>query len=275
MQSIRFRSHRSGAFVPIGRRFAVGALLGAAAAAISAPTWAQEFSYNGDTGPGYWSELDPAWETCGGLGADARQSPIDLRDAVADRRLRWLRLRTYPTTIDIFNNGHTIEQSYEDTGSTIVFDGRQYYLQQFHFHTLSEHTVRGSHSIMEMHGVFQNGSEYVVVAQLFKEGRRAHAFLQTLIDAGLPARDGDSTQTGDPIDFRSGLTHTGHYYTYAGSLTTPPCSETVTWVVLARPAPMSADQYQAFRGILGNNFRPLQSTNDRQVRRSVPIAVAH
>lgn len=234
------------------------------------PVEAQEFSYNGDTGPGFWSELDPAWGTCSGDSYDARQSPIDIAWAWPDRRLRPLNLALYDTTIDIFNNGHTIEQSYEGTGSNISFRGRTYDLQQFHFHTLSEHTIRGSHGVMEMHGVFQDASDYVVVGVLFELGKHENAFIQTLIDAGLPVKNGDATQSGTPINFQAGLTNTRHYYSYSGSLTTPPCSETVDWVVLAQRAKMSPDQYSAFRDILGNNFRPLQATNGRVVRSSVP-----
>ena len=124
---------------------------GAAFTLLAADVDAQEFQYTGDDGPAHWSELNPAWEACAGAEESARQSPIDIGRADFDSRLTRLNLRTFPTTIDMFNNGHTIEQHYEETGSSISFDGVEYELQQFHFHTLSEHTVRNQHDVMKMH----------------------------------------------------------------------------------------------------------------------------
>ncbi len=203
-----------------------------------------EFSYNGDNGPGFWSELDPAWAACAG-GPAARQSPIDVGRARVDSTLKPLELQTFPTTVDIFNNGHTIEQHYEDTGSVITFAGRTYDLQQFHFHTVSEHAVDGQQGAMELHAVFKEaGGSNLVVGMFFQVGHTGNAFLQTLIDAGLPKKDGDETTTGQSIDLAAALTNTSSYYTYGGSLTTPPCTEGVTWVVLKMPAELSQSEYR-------------------------------
>jgi carbonic anhydrase len=242
-----------------------------AACALAGRTEAQEFQYSGDDGPAHWSALDPAWEACAGPEPTARQSPIDVKKAVFDWRLKRLDLQTFPTTIDIFNNGHTIEQHYEDTGSRIFFDGVEYELQQFHFHTLSEHTVQSEHGVMEMHAVFSSGDLNLVVGVLFEIGWYVNPFIQKLIDAGLPVKNGDTTETEELIDVARGLTDTSAYYTYPGSLTTPPCSETVTWVLLAKPNRLSQAQFGAFRDILGNNFRPLQALNGRSVRSSKPF----
>ena len=228
---------------------------------------AQEFSYNGDNGPAYWSELSDEWGACSGANEDAAQSPINIMWAKYDKGLKKLDLETYPTGIDIFNNGHTIEQHYEDTGSRIYFEGVEYELKQFHFHTLSEHTIFGQHALMEMHSVFSEaGGTNLVLSQLFEPGHRKNRFIQKLIDAGLPAKDGDVTATEEQIDVGDAFESTKSYFTYSGSLTTPPCSETVTWVILKKPARISMDQYEAFRRILGNDFRPIQDTNGRVVR---------
>ena len=227
-----------------------------------------DFSYNGDTGPAYWYELNPEWEECAGTAPDARQSPIDIAEVETDRRLRPLHLEILPTTIDIFNNGHTIEQHYEDTGSRIIFEGRVYELLQFHFHTLSEHAIGGELGDMELHAVFlePGGGAYLVVGQLFEVSEKSNPFIQELIDAGLPPKNGDTTVTDDVINVADVFTSTSSYYTYHGSLTTPPCSEIVTWIVLQKPAEITEDQFQVFRRILGNDFRPLQDLNDRVVR---------
>lgn len=228
---------------------------------------AAEFSYNGDEGPAYWSDLDPAWSTCAGTAEDALQSPIDIGRAKIDRSLKPLDLQTFATTIDLSNNGHNIEQSYEDTGSSIYSDGSVYELKQFHFHTFSEHTVNDKRGKMEMHAVFSEpaSGDNLVVGQLFEIGKKENRFIQTLIDAGLPEKNGDTTQTNDLIDLADGLTNTSSYYTYDGSLTTPACTENVTWVVLKKQSKLTHEQWDSFRGILGNNFRPLQKLNDRTI----------
>ena len=228
---------------------------------------AAEFSYNGDTGPAYWWELDSAWDACAGAAEDARQSPIDVDNVKVDPGLQPLALQTYPTTIDIFNNGHTIEQHYENTGSSISFNGIEYELKQFHFHTFSEHTVKGERGKMEMHAVYTEpvSGDNLVIGELFQIGNKENQFIQQLIDAGLPAKNGDETQTNDTINLSDGLVNTHSYYTYAGSLTTPACTENVTWIVLKNPAMLTHEQWDEFRTILGNNFRPLQDRNDRTI----------
>jgi len=231
---------------------------------------AQEFQYTGDDGPAHWAELNPGWDACAGDAQTARQSPIDIQKVTFDRDLKRLKLETFPTTIDMFNNGHTIEQHYEDGVSRIYFDGICYDLKQFHFHTLSEHTVQSQHGVMEMHAVFGAGNRNLVVGVLFEIGYYVNPFIQKLIDAGLPETSTDTTETEDPINVADAWTDTSAYYTYAGSLTTPPCSETVTWVVLSKANRLSQRQFEAFRNILGNNFRPLQALNGRTVRSSKP-----
>jgi carbonic anhydrase len=119
---------------------------------------------------------------------------------------------------------------------------------------------------MEMHAVFaEEGGTNLVLGQLFGPAQGNNTFIQTLIDAGLPEKEGDETMTGDLIDVGDAFKNTGSYYTYSGSLTTPPCSEVVTWVLLKDWAGLSQEQYQAFRHVLGNNFRPVQDLKGRQI----------
>jgi carbonic anhydrase len=230
---------------------------------------ADEFSYSGDRGPGFWSET-PGWEACGrSTEPGARQTPIDIRDTIADPRLRRLDLHILATQISLLNNGHTIEQEYEN-GSELVLSGSVYELQQFHFHTLSEHAVHGHRGVMEQHAVFKNLTDntMAVVGVIYEIGRSSR-FLDRLIDAGLPRKSGDETHASRSIDLADGLTDTAAYYSYAGSLTTPPCSETVRWFVLKQAATLSKAQFKAFNRILGNNFRPLQERNGRIIRSTV------
>jgi carbonic anhydrase len=227
-----------------------------------------EFSYSGDSGPGFWSELSSDWGACAGTASNARQSPVAIDHARFDRHLRPLALQSFPTTVDIFNNGHTIEQNYEGTRSSILFEGRHFELQQFHFHSLSEHAVRGERGAMELHAVFAEpaSADKLVVGVIFEIGKTPNPFVQVLIDAGLPRKNGDTTVTATPINLADVLPDTSSYFTYAGSLTTPPCTENVTWIVLANTAKVSQPQFQSFQRILGDDFRPLQKLNGRVVR---------
>jgi carbonic anhydrase len=232
----------------------------------AAATRADDIAYSGDHGPGFWKET-PGWETCGRTTEPgARQTPVDIRDATPDRHLKKLDLHLLEAEVALINNGHTIEQEYEN-GSALVINGAPYELQQFHFHALSEHEVNGHRGAMELHAVFKNLSNgtIAVVGVLYDLGKSSR-FLDRLIEAGLPAKSGDESHSHNVINLADGLTDTGAYYTYAGSLTTPPCSETVTWFVLKHPATMSMAQFKAFDQILGNNFRPLQERNGRVIR---------
>ena len=227
---------------------------------------AADFGYSGDAGPGFWAHLDPAWQACAGAGG--RQSPIDLSQVVIDPGLTPLQLKVEKTPIALINNGHVIEEEYEP-GSTLQFEGVVYHLAQFHFHTLSEHTVRGRYGAMELHAVFQDNpvqpTKIAVVGMRYTIGR-ANPFLATLLAHGLPEMAGDRIDAANDINLADGLTDSASYYTYPGSLTTPPCSENVMWIVLKTLAEMSSQQFEAFRHILGNDFRPLQERNGRVVR---------
>lgn len=248
------------------KSLAVAAVFSAAGMLSQANAASVPFLYTGDNGPGYWGQLTPAWSAC--AASSTQQSPINIDDATKDGSLEKLELSTYPTTIHLINTGHNIEQEYEDTGTSIYFAGLDYELLQFHFHTLSEHAVDDKRGAMEMHAVFQEpaSGKLLVIGTLYKVSDKANPFIQTMIDAGLPAKKGDTVTSKTTIDVREGMTSLKSYYTYAGSLTTPPCSEIVTWVVQKKQAKMSATQWQAFRDIVGNNFRPLQKINGRVIR---------
>jgi carbonic anhydrase len=233
-------------------------------------TTVPEITYSGDNGPGFWGQT-PGWEACAGTARGSRQSPIDIDQIVLDRHLGPLQLQLNDTPLALTNNGHSIEQEYE-AGSSLTLNNIAYGLSQFHFHTLSEHTVAGQHAVMELHAVFAdpNSDNKAVIGQLFVVGR-ANRFIAELLRHGLPAKNGDDVNVPSQlINVADGLTSTSQYYTYAGSLTTPPCTESVTWFVLQEYAQLSNDQFEAFRHILGNDFRPLQKRNGRAIRSTLP-----
>lgn len=224
---------------------------------------AAEFAYNGDTGPGFWAELDAAWLACGDASG---QSPIAINATRPGTGLVALQpiVDLAETPISLINNGHTLENEYEP-GSSITLDGVLYGLTQFHFHTLSEHSIGDERGAMEMHAVFKDdvSGNIVVIGQLFRLGAE-NAFLAQ-IDSDLPAKAGESFESEESINVADGFADLRKYFTYQGSLTTPPCSPIVTWIVLENWATMSAAQFERFNDILGNNFRPQQPLAGRTV----------
>jgi carbonic anhydrase len=240
----------------------IGILVAGIACGTSVPAQehdAPHFSYSGDTGPGFWPEMSP------GCAPSARQSPIDIDRAVTDPKLGPLDLKTTEATFRVSNTGYTVADSPAAEGGTLTVDGQSFVLAQFHFHTLSEHTVNGRQGMMELHAVFQNSPKNLAVIGLLYKIGRADPFLQRLLDAGLPPKTNSAPVTVRGVDMKQAFTSVASYYTYPGSLTTPPCSETVTWFVLKQWGEMSQQQYEAFRHILGNDFRPIQKTAGRSV----------
>ena len=232
------------------------------------PSTAQEeFTYNGDTGPGFWSDLEEDFSACA-PSPTGLQSPIDIDAVIEDSRLDPLNLLLSEMPFTLINNGHTIMAT-PKFGGTLRLDGDTYTLSQFHFHTLSEHTVKGKRGVMELHAVFiDSHNNYAVIGMLYKIGKQ-NQFLGNLIAAGLPKLTTSAPVTVNKLDLDKAFTDTNRYYTYPGSLTTPPCTESVKWIVLKEWAELSSEQFEAFRTILGDDFRPLQERNKRVVRATV------
>jgi carbonic anhydrase len=227
------------------------------------------FEYSGDLGPAFWGTLSPDWSACSGLGG--RQTPIDIspsRNLPSLPTLTRLQLHLRPTNIELVNTGHTLELEYEP-GSTLTFNGVVYDLLQFHFHTLSEHTIDGERYPMEQHAVFRDvrTGNLAVLGMFYKIGA-ASAFLGNFTE--LPLRKGQRVASERTINLLDSLTPTDSYFAYSGSLTTPPCSEIVTWLVLETPAEMSQAQFENAWRIMGNNFRPTQRRSPSLVVFSTP-----
>ncbi|MCG8352562.1 MAG: carbonic anhydrase family protein, partial [Chloroflexales bacterium] len=191
-----------------------------------------EWTYSGNHGPAYWAELGYAECTA------AHESPVNLATA-QHAELPEIRFDYYPSELELINNGHTIQATYlSDPASTITVGDEVYTLQQFHFHTQSEHTLDGQHAPLEIHFVHQNeAGAYAVVAVLVQFSAGGQAPLAALWDT-LPAAE-DVAQRYPEVTINAAdllpaprpvANVAAHrpYYTYAGSLTTPPCSTGVT-----------------------------------------------
>ncbi len=232
----------------------------------SATAAAGDFAYTGDDGPAFWAQSAHA-PACAGS-PTGRQSPIDISGAVVDERLAPLDLNLNEISYVLSNPGYTVNVAPQAT-QTLIVNGEPYRLLQFHFHTLSEHTVKGKPGVMELHAVFQDedSKKLAVVGLIYKIGR-SNPFLQKVLVHGLPQKSTSPPIHVGSIDLAQAFPDTAHYYTYAGSLTTPRCDEIVQWIVLEDWAELSPEQFQMFRNVLGNDFRPLQQRNGRVIRKT-------
>jgi carbonic anhydrase len=217
-------------------------------------TGAQSFTYFGDSGPAHWGELSSSWATCS---AGTAQSPVDFGAlALAATKHRELTLHYGETRGTIFNNGQTVEVETEGENDLEV-DGQIYRLVQFHFHNPSEHRFAGRGADMELHLVHRSTTgALAVVGVLLNRGGSTGA-LSVVFDH-LPRVVGEEevlAQAFDPLAF---LPSSPAHYRYAGSLTTPPCSEGVRWMVLATPVTVSDEHMARFAAQVSFNARPVQ-----------------
>lgn len=215
------------------------------------------WTYEGAEGPDHWGEIDPAYATCG---TGKSQSPIDIHSANT-QDLANIAFHYQPSELRILNNGHTVQANY-DAGSYIEVDGQRYDIAQFHYHAPSEHSVDGQLFAAELHIVHKNADgQLAVVGILLEEGADNPAY-QPFI-SNLPDHESEEADKGVKIDAAALLPTNQTTYRYSGSLTTPPCSEGVSWLVITAPVQLSADQIAALDNIFEDNNRPVQPLNDR------------
>lgn len=251
-----------GRIIPVSFAFALLALTLAGAPA--AASGVCPFSYEGATGPEHWWELcAPQNLTCE---AGTRQSPIDL-PAAPEGDLPHLVLNYHPIPLKVENTGNTIEVKVAP-GSFLRLGRERYELAQFHFHTPSEHRLQGQAYPMELHFVHKNAlGELAVVGVFLREGA-ANPVIQEIWDHIPGEAEPESAhdeEIGEEIDPEDLLPADRGYYRYAGSLTTPPCTEGVRWHVLHTPVDVSAAQIEEFQALFPLNARPLQPLHDRPV----------
>ena len=219
-----------------------------------------EFEYEGDLGPAYWGDLCLDSE-CNGNS----QSPINITGATDDAALTDIPQTYVATATHIVNKGHTIQFNF-DGGSSIVVNGETYDLLQFHTHTHSEHEVNGAHAPMEMHFVHKNAStgKLAVIGVLVEEGAE-NAVLEHIAH-DLPETKDATHESADTFSATDFMPADKSYFTYAGSLTTPPCSEIVTWIVMEHPIEASLDQIEHFEHLEHENARPVQALDGRTIK---------
>ncbi|MCA1978296.1 MAG: carbonic anhydrase family protein [Thiobacillus sp.] len=230
---------------------------------LSLAAWAEtpHWAYEGAHGAAHWAEIDKSYSECK-LGH--AQSPIDIRTAKVDKNAPALEFAYQPKPLALVNNGHTVQVNEAGAG-TLTIGGHVYQLAQFHFHTPSEERIKGKPYDLVAHFVHKDeAGKLAVVAVLFKVGKENTALKPVLDNMPIAAGPehsvaGVSVNPADLLPARLG------YYHFMGSLTTPPCSEGVSWYVLTTPVELSRAQLAEFRTLYQHNARPVQPLNGREV----------
>lgn len=220
------------------------------------PHW----EYEGHAGPEHWGELDPAYAACA---QGKNQSPIDLTGFI-EAELAPLGLSYTTQTAEILNNGHTVQANFAP-GSKLTVDGREFELKQVHFHAPSENQIQSKSYAMEAHLVHADANGALAVVAVMIEPGAENAALKALWE-NMPEKEGDKNPIKQGITGEALLPKSRDYYRFNGSLTTPPCSEGVRWLVMKNPITASQEQIDRFTKVMGHpNNRPLNPTNARPV----------
>ncbi len=217
------------------------------------------WGYQGNTGPSNWAKISPKYSAC--LGKN--QSPVNLTGFV-ETDLKPLAFHYNAGGKEIINNGHTIQVNYQK-GSSFVLDGTQFNLLQFHFHTPSENNINDKSYPLEAHLVHSDSKgNLAVVAVMFTEGAENTELAKAW--SKMPKHTGDKHAFASLLNVNSLLPRNKDYYRFNGSLTTPPCSEGVRWVVMKKAMTVSKAQIEEFAHVLHHpNNRPIQATNARLI----------
>jgi carbonic anhydrase len=241
--------------------FLMGAVVTVQSASVSAGSETHHWSYAGANGPSHWAALDHGYAAC----ASKSQSPVEIasRDAQSGQ-LPPLVFRYRPTSLRTVDNGHTI-QATVDPGSWLTVSGKSYELIQFHFHRPSEEVIDGKRFPMDAHLVHRDAQGHLAVVAIPLTLGSANALIETLWRNLPPEKGKTKINIAAKLNVSELLPPTLGYFAYTGSLTTPPCSEGVRWLILKKPMAISDRQVRIFAARYRNNARPVQPRNERVI----------
>ena len=247
---------------PDGKRPALRkpATTGAAPAATAAHP--ADWGYVGNGGPQIWGQMKPEFSKCS---TGTRQSPIDIQDGIKVE-LDPVRFDYRPSGFRVIDTGHTVQVNVA-AGNSIEVLGRRYELQQFHFHRPSEERVDGKQFEMVVHLVHKDLEGRLAVVAVLLDRGAAQGVVQDVWN-NLPLEKGEEVAARSTLNIDDLLPPQRQYFTYMGSLTTPPCSEGVLWMVMKQPVPVSPEQIGIFARLYPMNARPIQSASGRLIKES-------
>lgn len=225
---------------------------------------ATQWGYSGDIAPEHWGEISTTYERCQ---KGMNQSPIDIqRTATSKPGLPALSIQYTNGPTRFLSINHTLQATMNSyTSGTLDIDNQLYYLKHFDFHAPSEHTIDGKRYAMEIQLTHKNQEGDIAILAVMFDVDEPNQAIQNLW-ASFPTMAGNSMPILSPVNINLLLPDSKTYWRYSGSLTIPPCSEKVTWMVLKTPMTLSAEQLEKFQYFVGYaNNRPLQQLNGRQV----------
>jgi carbonic anhydrase len=239
--------------------------LAAAAAAekARAPKNGTHWTYDGEFGPANWANINTAWAKCA---TGNRQSPIDLRDGIKVD-LEQITFDYHPSSFNEIDNGHTIQVNVAG-GNFLTVGNTTYELQQFHFHRPSEERINGKGTEMVVHLVHKSYDGKTAVLAVLLERGAANPMIQTVWN-NLPLEKMTTVSPSIVLNVNDILPQRRDYFTYMGSLTEPPCTEDVLWLVMKQPMTASPQQMALFSRLYPLNARPVQPSNGRMIKESM------
>ncbi len=218
------------------------------------------WGYTGEGAPEHWGALDPTYALCA---AGANQSPIDLTGLI-ESELEPISFNYTGLVTEIVHNGHAIQAEYT-AGSTMTVNGKIFTLKQFHFHTPSENLINGKHFPIEAHFVHADtDGNLAVIAVMYNIGKE-NAELKKIWQQ-MPVEAGKKRGMASQVRANHMMPENKEYYRFNGSLTTPPCTEGVLWLVMKNPVSVSEAQVkQLAKALKHPNNRPIQPLNARPI----------
>lgn len=216
------------------------------------------FGYYGKLGPLAWATLDKKWAACS---TDVAQSPININSASAttsDQPV--ISIQNLPSA-PFFLKNHVLQVDLAGKGGKTQIGGKSYDLQQFHFHTTSEHFIDEEYYLLEMHLVHTapDNSTLVLAALFDISTSPSPALISNTIQHLDDVSGGKQTTTG-PLDFNDIVNHfqTSPLYHYTGSLTAPPCTPGVSWIVSTKTIQINLDDFQKMKHLMKYSARYIQ-----------------
>ncbi|MBF0423425.1 MAG: carbonic anhydrase family protein [Magnetococcales bacterium] len=243
--------------------FAINDFSAAQASDKDAGHLSSHWSYSGATGPQYWDRLNPKYGVCA---QGVNQSPINLQSFI-DAKLPPIEFAYSGQASEILYNGHTVQVNFPAHSASIRIDGNTFELKQFHLHAPAENQIENTVYAMEAHFVHADQSGHLAVVAIMMQGGKTNPALEGLWREFPTQADGPHPLKV-PFFAESMLPVNREYYRYNGSLTTPPCTEGVRWLVLKQAIPVSDQQIKRFTTLMRHpNNRPVQPVNARMVLR--------
>lgn len=221
-----------------------------------------QWGYEGNKSPEHWGETEEGKQ----CGKGQFQSPINITGYQKDKKLPNITFNYNDGDVKkITDNGHSLQFDFKD-GSSISYNGKTYNLVQFHAHEESEHTVDGVRYPLELHFVHKAVDGSILVIGVFVKDGNENSYFEHLKMFKTLAKEG-SEGVDIPFNPEKMYPKDKSYYNYMGSLTTPPCTENVTWIVFKNPITMSDNEIKDIaKHLPKNNNRPIQPLDGRKIK---------